>query len=257
MATRACLAVTGTPKSGTACPNEVFSTNPSARDRQYNLADIIDRHLGTAKSLTRKIQSRVQGGPAEELLNLGHKAWHKSVIKSPESWTVIKVYRVVPITQILSNQLQEGVRRLFTNALIYRSPSVGAPHGFSFEGAIDGIREVESITIWFADLRVRDISLRYIGGATAGPYFFGIKHPQTPSDTLTLAPGEYITDIFVWHHMGGWTAGIQFVKSSLERSPIYGIKDRESNDTQPPILLSGNGNTLLGISGAYTSDHIC
>ncbi|CAE6468338.1 unnamed protein product, partial [Rhizoctonia solani] len=69
--------------------------------------------------------------------------------------------------------------------------------------------------------------------------------------------GEYVTDMFVWHHIDGWIAGIQFIKSTAEHSPIYGIPERNKGFTShPPVLLAGNGNALLGMSGTYNADGI-
>ncbi|KDN35542.1 hypothetical protein RSAG8_11499, partial [Rhizoctonia solani AG-8 WAC10335] len=48
--------------------------------------------------------------------------------------------------------------------------------------------------------------------------------------------------------------GVQFVKNHPGLSPIYGIRTTDNITSRPPVLLSGNGNALLGISGAYTAD---
>ncbi|CAE6480299.1 unnamed protein product [Rhizoctonia solani] len=256
MVAGASLAATGT-LNGTVFPNSSSSSNNPVGERSYNLNDIVDQRLGTVRNFAKRLETRVQGGSSEVLLNEGYEAWLNSVAENPASWRVIKIYRVVPITDILGDKLRARVEQLFTNSLVYRSPSVGSPHGYGFEGVTNGLRTIEKITVWFSDTRIRDISIRYVGGLEVGPYSFGISHPGTPSDTLVFASGEYVTDMFVWHHTDGWIAGIQFVKSSLEFSPIYGIQDRESITTHPPVLVSGNGNALLGISGAYTSDNIC
>ncbi|KAL5632306.1 hypothetical protein ACGC1H_000346 [Rhizoctonia solani] len=256
MVAGASLTATGS-LNGTALPSSMGSSNQPVGDRSYNLNDIVDQRLGITGSFVRRLESRVQGGSSEVLLNEGYEAWLNSVAGTPASWRVIKVYRVVPITDILGDKLRVRVEQLFTNSLVYRSPSVGSPYGYGFEGITNGLRTIEKITVWFSDTRIRDISIRYVGGPVAGPYSFGISNPQSPSDVLVLASGEYVTDMFVWHHTDGWIAGIQFVKSSLECSPIYGIRDRESIATHPPVLLSGNGNALLGISGTYTPDNIC
>ncbi|KDN34795.1 hypothetical protein RSAG8_12130, partial [Rhizoctonia solani AG-8 WAC10335] len=256
MVAGACLAATGILNNKTALPDGIFPTNPPSGDRPYVLTDIVDQYLGTTKTFLRRLESRVQGGSSEVLLNKGYEAWLKSVIDNPETWTIIKVHHAVPITEILSDQLRQRVEQLFTNTITYGSPSAGAPHGFGFDGAAHGLRTIENVTIWYSDQRIRDISITYTGGAVAGPYSFGIGNPHSPSDTLKLTPGEYITDMFVWHHTEGWITGVQFVKSSSECSPIYGMRDRESVPTHPLVLLSGNGNALLGISGAYDSDNI-
>ncbi|KAJ1300224.1 hypothetical protein OPQ81_005055 [Rhizoctonia solani] len=221
MVAGACLAVTGILRDGTSLPNSILPTNyPS--------------------------------GAKARVASSG-----RSVAEDHASWRVVKVQRVAPITDILSEKLRVKVQQLYTTSLIYRSPSVGAPHGFGFEGALHGLRTIERIKIWFSDSRIRDISVKYIGGVVAGPYSFGISNPHTPSDEFILASGEYITDMFVWHHTDGWIAGIQFFKSSLECSPIYGIGDRELISTHAPVLLSGNRKALLGISGTYNADNIC
>ncbi|CAE7064113.1 unnamed protein product [Rhizoctonia solani] len=276
MVAGASLATTGA-LNGPALPNSIGSPNRPVGVRSFNLNDIVDQRLGTSGSFIRRVESRVQvtqvrrhiyvffltilhvqqGGSSEVLLNEGYEAWLNSVAETPASWRVIKIFRVIPITDILGDKLRTKVEQLFANSLIYRSPSVGSPHGFGFEGVTNSLRTIERITVWFSDSRIRDISIRYVGGLVTGPYAFANSNPQSPSDVLVLGSGEYVTDMFVWHHTDGWIAGIQFVKSSMECSPIYGIRDRQSVTTYPPVLLSGNGNALLGMSGTFTSDNIC
>ncbi|KAJ1300223.1 hypothetical protein OPQ81_005054 [Rhizoctonia solani] len=257
MVAGACLAVTGTLRDGTALPDGVPVTHPSLGGRPYSLTDILDRHLGTSRSFSRRLESRVQGGSSEILLEDGYDAWLKSVIKNPASWSVVKIHDAVPITDILDDKLQDIIKQLFAGSLMYRSPSVGAPHGFGFEGAANGLRDIEKNHHMVLRFEGAGISVAYTGGAVAGPHSFGISNPQSPLDTVTLIPSDFITDMFVWYHTDGWIAGLQFVKSNYEFSPIYGIRDRESNNTRPPVLLSGNGNAQLGISGTYNSDNIC
>ncbi|KAF8700490.1 hypothetical protein RHS03_06669, partial [Rhizoctonia solani] len=256
MVAGASLAVTGTLSAGTQLPDGAPPNSPPG-DRPYNLSDIIDRHLSTSRTFIRKLESRVQGGFSEALLNEGYEGWLKSVAENPASWTVVKVHRVVPITDILGDKLRRSVEQVFGNSLVYRSPSVGAPHGSGFECDTKVLRAIERIKVWYSDSRIRDISIKYVGGAVSGPYSFGTLNPQSQSDDFILGSGEYITDVFVWYHVDGWIAGLQFFKTSLECSPIYGIKDRELITTHPPVLLSGNGNALLGFSGTFYSDSIC
>ncbi|KAG8682444.1 hypothetical protein FRC11_014865, partial [Ceratobasidium sp. 423] len=196
------------------------------------------------------------GGSSEALLSEGYEAWLKSAIGSPASWRIIKVNHAVPITEILEDQLRERVEQLYANSVILRSPSVGAPHSFGFDSAINGLRAIEKIILWFSTCKIRDIAVAYAGGIVAGPYSFGISNHESQSDVFVLAPGEYVTDLFVWRHVDGWISGIQFVKNTLELSPIYGIRSQDYLAADPPVLLGGNGNVLLGISGAYTTDSL-
>ncbi|CUA74768.1 hypothetical protein RSOLAG22IIIB_05708 [Rhizoctonia solani] len=191
---------------------------------------------------------------SSQVFREGYDTWLKSVVDNPASWRIIKIVHAVPITEILTAQLRDRIEMLFTNSVILRSPSIGAPHALSFDGAANGVQSIESITIWFSTSRIRDIAVAYAGGTTAGPYSYGLSDHESQSDVFTLAPGEFITDVFVWSHFDGWIMGIQFVKSNLGLSPIYGIRTKDSITSQHPALLSGNGNALLGLSGAYTSD---
>ncbi|CAE6479799.1 unnamed protein product [Rhizoctonia solani] len=240
MVAGASLGVTGTLRNGTVLPNSVSPAHKPVEARSYDLADIVDQHLRTTVSFAKRLESRVQGGSSEVLLNEGYEAWLKSVSDNPTSWRVIKIHRVVPISDILGDKLRNAVERLFTNSLISRSPSVGTPHGFAFDTTTHSLLTIDRITIWFSDSRIRDISVKYVGGATSGPYSFALAHPETTFDSLVLGTGEYVTDLFVWHHADGWIAGIQFVKNGQECSPIYGIKDRESITTNPPAIWRGD-----------------
>ncbi|KAJ1300221.1 hypothetical protein OPQ81_005052 [Rhizoctonia solani] len=223
----ASMAVTGILANGTALPCDVNVSSIQQEHRQYSLTEIVDRHLGTTACFERRHESRVEGGSSGALLSEGYEAWLRSIPDNPELWSIVKVYRAVPITDILSDQLQERIKKLFTGSIISRSPTVGQPTGSGFDG-----------------------------GVVAGPYSYASSNPQSQSDTLVLAPGEYVTDIFVWNHHDGWIMGIQFVKNTLELSPVYGLGDRESSSNHPPVLLAGNGKALLGISGAYTQDSL-
>ncbi|KDN34794.1 hypothetical protein RSAG8_12129, partial [Rhizoctonia solani AG-8 WAC10335] len=118
MVVGACLAVTGILNNKKTLPDGTPPTNPPTGDRPYNLTEIVDQYLGTTKAFARRLESRVQGGASEALLNEGYEAWLNSAVGSPESWTIVKVHYAVPVTEILSDQLRERVERLFTSSLI-------------------------------------------------------------------------------------------------------------------------------------------
>ncbi|KAG8684007.1 hypothetical protein FRC11_012749, partial [Ceratobasidium sp. 423] len=130
------------------------------------------------------------GGSSDVLLNQGYEAWLKSVSETPASWRIIKVNRAVPITAILDSQLRDRVEQLFTGSLIVSSPSVGETQLFGFDGATNGLRNIEKITVWFSEFRIRDISVTYSGGITAGPHSYGVSNPLSQSDTLVLTSGS-------------------------------------------------------------------
>ncbi|KDN35546.1 hypothetical protein RSAG8_11503, partial [Rhizoctonia solani AG-8 WAC10335] len=250
----ACLVATGTLNNATTLPDSGTSSKSSSKENQGNLVDVVDRHLGTTRCFARRLETRVQGGSSDVLLTQGHEAWLQSVTETA-SLRVTKVNHAVPITEVLDSQLRERVEKLFINSIILRSPGVGEPLSFGFDGAASGLRNIERVTLWLSDAKIRDISVAYAGGVITGPYSFGLSNPLSQTDVVVLASGEYITDIFVWQHNDGWIAGIQFVKNSLECSPIYGMP-KNGLTSRPPILLSGDGNALLGISGTYTSDSL-
>ncbi|CAE6479770.1 unnamed protein product [Rhizoctonia solani] len=252
----ACLVATGTLNDIISLPNIGTSSKHASKEGHRNPTDILDRYLGVTRSFTRRLEIRIQGGSSNTLLTQDQEAWLQSVDETPASWRIIKVNHAILITDNLSSQLRDRVEKLFINSLIVRSPSIGEPQLFGFDGASSGLRDIEKIIVWFSDFRIRDISVVYRGGVTVGPYSFGLSNPLSQSDAFLLASGEYITDIFVWRSHDGFIGGIQFVKNSLECSPIYGVVLKKNFQSHPPALLDGNGNALLGISGTYTSDGV-
>ncbi|CAE6510780.1 unnamed protein product [Rhizoctonia solani] len=249
----ASLATTGTLNDASTLPDSIAFSKVSKESRG-NLSDMVDQHLGTTRCFLRRLETRIQGGSSDVFLSRGYEAWLPSVTEAI-SLRVVKVNHAVPITEFLDSQLRDRIEKLFINSIILRSPGVGEPFSLGFDGAASGLRSIERIVLWFSDARIQDISVIYAGGVITGPYSFGLSNPLSQSDVVVLASGEYITDIFVWQHNDGWIAGIQFVKSSLECSPIYGMP-KDGFTSRPPILLSGDGNALLGISGAYTADSL-
>lgn len=218
----ASLAATGTLIGVTKLPDSSNCPRYSSKENTANLAEIVDQHLGTTRCFARRLEARVQAGSSDTLLTQGYEAWLQSIAETT-SWRIIKVNHAIPITEILNNQLRDRIDKLFMNSIILRSPTVGQIQAFGFDGAANGLRNIERVVIWFSEARIRDISITYAGGVVAGPYSYGLSNPLSQSDVLGLASGEYITDVFVWQHLDGYIAGIQFVKSSLESSPIYGM----------------------------------
>ncbi|KAL5632310.1 hypothetical protein ACGC1H_000347 [Rhizoctonia solani] len=249
----ACLATTGTLNDASTLPDSITSSK-TLRENRGNLSDMVDQHLGTTRCFARKLETRIQGGSSEVFLNKGYEAWLPSVAETT-SLRVVKVNHAIPITEVLDSQLRDRIEKLFINSIIFRSPGVGEPFSFGFDGAASGLRNIEKVVLWLSDAKIRDVSVAYTGGVITGPYSFGLSNPLSQADVVVLASGEYITDIFVWQHNDGWIAGIQFVKNSLECSPIYGMP-KNGFTSRPLILLSGDGNALLGISGTYTSDSL-
>jgi hypothetical protein len=102
----------------------------------------------------------------------------------------VKITHAVPVMDLLSESLQEKVRKLFVDAnVIFRSPSAGSPRSFGFDGTAYGRSTITHIKIWFNDSGIQDLSVTYVNGAVAGPYALGRTQPQSQSDTVMLAPG--------------------------------------------------------------------
>jgi hypothetical protein len=94
---------------------------------------------------------------------------------------------------ILDDSMQAKVTQLFVNAaVIFRSPSIGSTRVFGFDGAVNGLRAITQITVWFTDGGIQDIAVAYANGAVAGPYAYGKTQPQAQNDKLILAPGTIL-----------------------------------------------------------------
>ncbi|CAE6452113.1 unnamed protein product [Rhizoctonia solani] len=183
-----CLVVTGTLNDTTTLPESGNSPRFSLKENQGNLTDIVDQHLGTTRCFTRRLEARAQGGSSEALVTQGYEAWLRGISETT-SMRIVKVNHAVPITEVLDGQLRERVEKFFLNSIIFRSPCVGEPLSFGFDGAANGLRDIEKITLWSSDARIRDIAIVYTGGVIAGPYSFGLSNPLSQSDEFVLAPG--------------------------------------------------------------------
>ncbi|KAH7332710.1 hypothetical protein B0J17DRAFT_678505 [Rhizoctonia solani] len=196
----ASLVSTGTLNDVTTLPDSSNSPRHSLKENNINLAEVVDQHLGTTRCFARRLETRVQGGSSDTLLTQGYEAWLQSITETT-SWRIVRVNHAIPITDILNHQLRDRIDKLFMNSIILRSPAVGELQAFGFDGATNGLRNIERVTIWFSDARIRDISFKYAGGAVNGPYFYGLSNPLSQSDAFVLSCGEYVTDVFVWQHL--------------------------------------------------------
>ncbi|KEP48104.1 putative jacalin domain protein [Rhizoctonia solani 123E] len=210
-----------------------------------DLNGFIDTQLQIQGKFERTLKYHVTGGRPDILLRQGFDAWLDN-IKTTQGWDIIKVTKVIPITDILDHAIQQRIKQLYANRnVFFRSPSIGGSSQFGFEGDGNGLYLVRRIEIGFSNECIESLSIRYADGAIAGPY--GLSGNTTRLDTLVLAQGEFVTDIFIWP-TDHFIASLQLVKNTGYVSPIYGAT---RGITQPLRLLNGNGKALAGLSGGY------
>lgn len=237
------LAATGSLRPGrnlsVKTPDSSLNTDP---------VTVVDSVLGVQNDFERKLASEIRGSTPDILATKGMQAWLDGI--SSSNLAVIKVLKAIPITEILSVKSQNRIRDLFSNPSLYSpSESVGPPVKLGFDGAANGLRDIRSIKVWFTT-SIQGLSVTYDGNITAGP--FG-KFDGTVFDTVTLAPGEYITAVFAWANTTQITA-LRFVKNTGQLSAHFGGTYENSSD--PPTLLSGNGSALVGLSGTFNPSWI-
>ncbi|KAF8669675.1 hypothetical protein RHS04_08818 [Rhizoctonia solani] len=194
-----------------------------------------------------KISYHLTGSRPDLLFREGLDVWLKN-IRTTRQWEIIKVTKAIPITEIFDSRIQERIKALFANlSCVFYSPLVGVPQTAAFKSIGSEPNSIRRIEIGFSDARIQSLSLHYTNGLIAGPY--GCLEGSARTDRIDLAQGETITEIFVWptdYSIGS----LQLVKNTGYISPIYGAVQ---GVTRSPHLLSGDGNSLLGLSGSYSA----
>ncbi|CCO34741.1 hypothetical protein BN14_08848 [Rhizoctonia solani AG-1 IB] len=240
MVAGAVLATTGALENGATLPDSAPPSNTPIGDRPYNLTDIVDRHLGTSRTFVRRLESRVQGGFSEALLNEGYEGWLKSVTENPTSWRVVRVNRVVPITDILSDKLRNMVERVFGNSLIYRSPSVADP-------ATSRIVEITARAEGsLANLRTTYVSVS--GGALVRSETPARGTDLGPLRSMILEDDEYIIQVRGSHNHT-WMHQIQFITNKKEYLPFGSDKGDVTFEFKAPKTIDGKDMVLHYMAG--------
>ncbi|CAE6444067.1 unnamed protein product [Rhizoctonia solani] len=193
-----------------------------------------------------------QGGNPEIFSKSGFNAWLTDVVKNDNSstWRIVKVNQGIPITEILPKALRQKINRLFSYGnMITRSAPCGAVLTLGFDGAAAGVKDIGQIKVWYDANGMKDLAIVYTDGTETGPYGFGRVPANKVSDTFVLAPGEFITNIFVWNNATTIKA-LQLVKNTYEVSQRYG----DSTDADWPTLCKQGGNALVGMSGNFDAN---
>ncbi|CUA67971.1 type VI secretion system protein ImpL [Rhizoctonia solani] len=248
----ASLAATGTLGSGQTLVGDSATFRPP--NRGPDVMQMIDHSLDITGNFERRFESRIQGGCPEVFSSSGFNAWLSGAVNNSSSttWEVVKVHNAIPITDILPKPLRQKSNRLFSYAtMITRSPAIGMPIPFNFDGASLGVKDIKQINLWYTASMVRDISVVYTDGAVAGPYGLGRTPTNKITDSFVLTPGEFITHVFTWWN-GNAVETIQFITNNSLVSPRYGDRD----DTGEPVVSTGGGNGLLGFAGSTSTDRL-
>ncbi|ELU39047.1 hypothetical protein AG1IA_06909 [Rhizoctonia solani AG-1 IA] len=184
-----------------------------------------------------KISCHLTGSRPDLLFREGLDVWLKN-IRTTRQWEIIKVTKAIPITEIFDSRIQERIKALFANlSCVFYSPLVGVPQTTAFKSIGSEPNSIRRIEIGFSDARVQSLSLHYTNGLIAGPY--GCLEGSARTDRIDLAQGQSLT---IPPPIG--------VKNTGYISPIYGAVQ---GVTRSPHLLSGDGNSLLGLSGSYSA----
>lgn len=220
---------------------------PQSGEESQSVESQIARCLGVENLFEEPISIRIQNG---QLMSLAVAGSREARTGDFRQWEVVKVTRVAPIVDLLEDDLRSQVYELYAR-LTFRSSQVGSSQLTDFDYDTVGVHKIEQIIIGFSDSRIEHITIRYANGLVVGPY--GPSVDSIHLDKFDLE-GRFIhiTDMFVWATDQTITS-IQFVKNSGEVSPIYGAT---RGVTQAPVLLTGDGCALAGLSGSFDADGI-
>ncbi|KAF8675713.1 hypothetical protein RHS04_06609 [Rhizoctonia solani] len=247
----ASLATTGVLGSKQNLTGDAATFRPP--DRGPDVMQALDHSLDITGSFERRFESRIQGGRPEIFSKSGFNSWLTDVVKndmkveSTSSWRVAKVNQGIPVTDLLPKALRQKINRLFSyGSVITRSKASGGNLPLGFDCTSGGVKDIKQINVWYNADGMKDISVTYVDGVEAGPYGFGKVPTNKSTDSFVLAPGEFITHVFVWYY-NAWIKTIQFVKNTYEVSHRYG----DLTDTGYPMAWNEGGCALTGFAGSY------
>ncbi|KAG9094753.1 hypothetical protein FRC06_010509 [Ceratobasidium sp. 370] len=216
----------------------------------------VDAVLGVRDMFQRRLAWHTQGGDPQTLRDGGYTSWIQSastsITENSGNLAIVKMVRAVPIIDILDEHHRTQIRSLYSATSTYSySASVGPAAGTSFGDSAASPRTIRSIKAWFADEYVEGILITYENNVTAGPYG---KCQGTHFDDFLVGHGEYITDLFVWADSQR-IKGLRLVKNTGQMSSHFGNSEN-TDDTDPPQLLSNNTSVLAGLTGSYDATGI-
>ncbi|QRV82452.1 Jacalin-like lectin domain protein [Ceratobasidium sp. AG-Ba] len=222
-------------------------TQLSSTESAFRLED-----LATYTTAKVNIQGGSTSDAPEELITWLSKTRH------PSRWSLARVVRVIPIVDILPDDIKQLLETLYSGLLSYRplvldGNSVG---GYSFDGTPHALKTIKSIVV-HSDSTVDSLQLSYADGMITESYggpggnkqsFHlqpGIFTPSLPPTLVTFtfsSIDEFIVEIMVWTDDETMCA-IQFISNKGRVSPHYG------GDNGVPRVLNSEGGALSAFSG--------
>ncbi|KAH7326796.1 hypothetical protein B0J17DRAFT_680705 [Rhizoctonia solani] len=198
-------------------------------------------YLGLQKlSISTTARPSTRGGDPSTLRSGdGIKAWLGTPVP-PSQWDQVRIIRAVPLTSILSNELQSQLAKLSQSLTTYCPDfkSEATSGGISFDGTSHTLKTVSKVTTYSAGHHVKSIAITYANESS--PIKCGAEHQI--NGEFKLLHGEHITDVFIWRDYDG-VCGIQLCTSQGRTSHHFG-----STGGSPQIMRS-TGGCLAAFSG--------
>ncbi|KAG8777534.1 Zymogen granule protein 16 B [Ceratobasidium sp. 428] len=192
------------------------------------------------KDLARFPAARVgiQGGDISTSAPDNIAAW-LSKQENPQQWAIVRIIRVIPTTQLLREDLQVDIKRLYSRLISYcPDSSNSAPSREKlFDDTLHTFQPISSITI-YTEQAIQCLCVEYFNGTQSDQYggSEGSKH------VFSLREGEFITEVITWLD-DGRTSAFQFITSKGRISSHFGGSDGK------PVLLNSRGGALVALSG--------
>ncbi|KAG8735792.1 Protein MICROTUBULE BINDING PROTEIN 2C [Ceratobasidium sp. 428] len=152
----------------------------------------------------------------------------------PQQWVRTRVRRVVPVTKLLPDDLQNNIESLYSKLLSYHPiyfDGIGE-HGGSFDGTSHALKTISSIVVQSSGF-IHSLTVSYQDGSFSEQY----GGPSNRKHTFQLRSGESVVEVLVWREPSlEAMSGIQFITSLGRVSPHYG-----GHGGIPTVLRSTDG----------------
>ncbi|KAH7337333.1 hypothetical protein B0J17DRAFT_460830 [Rhizoctonia solani] len=127
------IVATGELPSDTNLKSFSSASGPTNQTAFGSLNDVVNTQLQIQEKFESILKYRITGSRPDVLFRKGIQAWLES-IEIAQEWEIIKVTRVIPITDILDPTIQEKIKELYANRRIVScSPPVGVIPQFRFD----------------------------------------------------------------------------------------------------------------------------
>ncbi|KAG8743839.1 hypothetical protein FRC10_011306 [Ceratobasidium sp. 414] len=163
----------------------------------------------------------------------------------PHEWALARIVRVVPVTELLENNLKSQIADLYSALLSYQPLNLDEiqKHSGSFDGTDHAMKIITGIIVQGAD-HIYSLTINYLDGSRSEQY----GGPSDQEYVFKLRKDESVAEVIVWNDPGQeGISGIQFTTNLGRVSPHYG------GHGGTPTVQSSKDGCLVTFSGRFVN----